>query len=228
MSDRFRYNFLKKHNDAVNWILFLNERYVLTDGKEGVRLNLTSRSLRGAKFVNADLSHGEFSFASFNYSDFREAKLLKVKLRGANIWDPEHGLTFERETKNRYSLTQASNEVCLAPDRTIACAKYHHLLNWIVDLNDAYATSFGAQGIRLDLSEKTIRRACFLGTDLSHGDFRGAKMLCVDLIGAKMSPVNLKNADIWAPIDRIDLPQRSTSTVIRAVAAENDMEYCLC
>lgn len=218
-----RRDFRKKYRDALTRILWLHNSYVLTEGKEGVRLDLSGRNLRDAIWSGADLSQGDFSDATFDYSDFTGAKALVARLRGADIYAPGRGFDAVIAASQDRPV-HASNDAYSAQAQN-SPEGYQAQLDWILRLHDQYAATNGREGIRLDLSGKEIRNALFRGADLSHGEFIETRLNNATFVAAKFRFVTLDRADIWAPLEGVDIPSRPDKNSANAFASANDDSY---
>jgi len=81
-----------------------HDKWLDSNAREGDRLNLENRSLRGVKFpANADLREANLRDADLRYADLTGANLQKADLTDAKLWDA----TLRNADQHRRLTTQA-------------------------------------------------------------------------------------------------------------------------
>ena len=71
--------------EELDEILLAHEKWLESDGKGGVRADLSGANLRNADLRNADLSNANLSYANLRGANLRNADLSYANLRGANL-----------------------------------------------------------------------------------------------------------------------------------------------
>ena len=71
--------------EELDEILLAHEKWLESDGKGGVRADLSGANLRNADLRNADLSNANLSYANLRNADLSNANLSYANLRGANL-----------------------------------------------------------------------------------------------------------------------------------------------
>ena len=71
--------------EELDEILLAHEKWLESDGKGGVRANLSYANLRGANLRNADLSYANLRGANLRNADLRNADLSYANLNSADL-----------------------------------------------------------------------------------------------------------------------------------------------
>lgn len=190
---------------------------------------IKEKNLQEAYLVGANLSNAKFEeFTNLSFADLREANLWATKLKSANItganmqrtklWqvDFQNATLLGADFKNSSTIysTRQKTYIRLSDlqNQQLKTANFKGVFARGADfkMSNLYDADFkGAYLESADFSESNLERANFIGSHLTGAKFQGANFTQVELKGAFLYKVSLKNiinlryARIWPAIEEI-------------------------
>ena len=161
--------FIKITREDLNVILEKHKRWLITNGEDGERADLSYTDLQGFNLTKVNLSHAGLTGSDLSAANLCRANLSYANLSGADLYCADLKYANLSAANLECSNLSCSNLSC----SNLLCADLR-----VVDLPNA------------NLSCANLICACLTGADLRGADLHGA-----NLTGADLSAANLSGAD---------------------------------
>ena len=186
------------NKEDMTKILYEHQKWLDSDGKEGIRARLSGESLGHLDLTGANLRKADLSNAHLENADMRGANLGRALLRKAHLEKAKlDGAILDRASLVQAQLSEASlRKASLFQTRLVRA-----------DLS-------GANLVGADLSKAILSRSKMSGALLQRATLHKAKLRSADLSGADLVDSFLTRADLSkANLSGADL---SRATLVRA------------